>query len=112
MHVLMEIWHPECELIRNRDSIGFFTKKDARIYLEVVFAKFENSYKIIYYDNFKPFVKPDVHRWFSFENDTFFIYGRNREYPFENPFERDTSVIYLDQEESFKYLEKKVNITP
>ena len=99
MSVLIGMEKPECEL-QNKDSINIITKRDAEIYLQVSFVGTENGCKIISYDNFKAITDPDEYRSFSFENDTFFTYGINNDYPFENPYERDTSVVYLDREES------------
>lgn len=111
MSVLIGMEDPKCEL-QNNDSTEVLTKRNSIIYLRIKFVETDNSCDIVEYDNFKVIMEPDEYRCFNFENDTFFTYGRSNEYPFENPYEGDTSVIYLDREESAKCFRKKMNLDP
>ncbi len=106
MIVLIEIWPKNQVQIESRDSIEILTNDDALIYFQLELYKKEDDLEIVYYNNYKYFLEPNESRIYQFRNDTCFTLGKNTNYPFELPIKKDSSIIYLNYEESQKYMGK------
>lgn len=91
------------KLQKDADSIEIYLNHYSEVYLETVFIETKNSCKLFSYNNMKIISNPSESRWFSVENDTCFSFGKREIWPYE----KDTSIVYLNNEESLRLYKRK-----